>query len=225
MEKESIHSKIRRTNPEFPQPAVIDEAVDVINAGGVIVFPTKSLYGLGADALNLQAVEALFRIKQRPKNNPVLVLIDDMVALNMLVRQIPETAAMIIRACWPGDVTIVFDAAPGISDLLTAGTGKIGVRMAGHPVARALTKRLKRPITGTSANISGLPGCHTVARLQPELSEGVDLILDAGPLSGGIGSTIVDVTSATPRILREGSISAEIIFEVIRKQWVVNGER
>ncbi len=214
-EKRDIQSKIRLINSKTPESEIIDEAVNVIKDGGLTVFPTKCLYGLGADALNSKAVEALFRIKQRLKKKPILVLIDSIVVLNMLVREIPEIAARIIQNCWPGDVTIVFEADPAVPDILTAGTGKIGVRMTGHPVARALTKRLERPITGTSANISGLPGCHSVARLRSELADAVDLILDAGTLAGGIGSTVVDVTSAIPQILREGSIPAGKIFELI----------
>jgi L-threonylcarbamoyladenylate synthase len=200
----------------MPEPEIIEAAANIINAGGVIVFPTKSLYGLGVDALNATAVEALFRIKKRPQKKPVLVLIHDIADLNQLVEEIPETALGIMETFWPGEVTIVFEASPEIPGILTAGTGKIGVRMAGHPVARALAKRLKHPITGTSANISGQPGCSGVTQLQPDLTVGINLILDAGPLSGGIGSTVVDVTRTTPEILREGSIPADEILKAIK---------
>ena len=199
----------------MPEPEVIAAAVDIINTGGVIVFPTKSLYGLGVDALNTTAVETLFRIKKRPRKKPVLILIHGIEDLHRLVRNIPETAARIIETFWPGEITIVFEAGPEIPVILTADTGKIGIRMAGHPVARALTKKMRHPITGTSANISGLPGCSAVSSLQPELVCAVDLILDAGTLSGGIGSTIVDVTPATPKILREGTIPSKKILAAI----------
>ena len=203
---------IYRINPENPDPDIIQDAAGVIRQGGVIAFPTRCLYGLGADAFNPEAVERIFKIKRRPAEKPILILIDDPVRLKRLVTTVSGTATAIMDRFWPGRVTLVFDAREDVPDYLTAGTGKIGIRLAGHPVAAALARSLQGPITGTSANVSGRPGCHQIKDLQPEVTEQLDLILDAGPLKGGRGSTVVDVTGEVPRVLREGVVSEKEIL-------------
>jgi L-threonylcarbamoyladenylate synthase len=201
----------RKINPGEPEPEIIAEAAGVVKKGGVVVFPTRCLYGLGADAMNPAAVERIIEIKQRPEDNPILVLIDSKDQLEMLVRKIPPPAGAIMKAFWPGRVTLVFDARDTLPDLLTARTGKIGVRLAGHPVAAAMLRKINGPVTGTSANLSGRPGCSCLADLDPQITGRVDLFLDAGTLQGGVGSTVVDVTEEPPRILREGEITARQI--------------
>ena len=204
--------KIYKINPENPDPETIQDAAGVIRKGGVIVFPTRCLYGLGADAFNPEAVERIFKLKRRPAEKPILILIDDPVRLKRLVTTVSGTATAIMDRFWPGRVTLVFDAREDVPDYLTAGTGKIGIRLAGHPVAAALAKAIQGPITGTSANVSGRPGCHQIEGLEPEVTEQLDLILDAGPLQGGRGSTVVDVTGEVPRVLREGVVSEKEIL-------------
>ena len=204
--------KIHKINPTNPDPDIIQEAAGVIRNGGVIAFPTRSLYGLGADAFNSAAVERIFKIKQRPAENPILILIDDRKRLKRLVPHISDAARDISERFWPGRVTLVFDAGGEVPDTLTAGTGKIGIRLAGHPVAAALARAIQGPITGTSANLSGRPGCYQIEDLHPEITEQLDLILDAGSLKGGRGSTVVDVTGEIPRVLREGVVSEKDIL-------------
>jgi L-threonylcarbamoyladenylate synthase len=201
-------SIIRKVNSQKPEPEIIKEAAGVIKRGGVIVFPTRCLYGLGADAMNPGAVERLIEIKQRPTDNPILVLIDSKNRLEMLVGKIPPAADAIMKACWPGRVTLVFDARDTLPDLLTAQTGKIGVRLPGHPVAAALLRKINGPVTGTSANLSGRPACSRLADLDPQIAGQVDLVLDAGTLQGGVGSSVVDITVEPPQILREGQVTA-----------------
>jgi len=179
------------------------------------MFPTQHLYGLGAAALNIKAVDRVFEIKQRPHNKPLLVLIHEQKDLIKLVEKIPSTAIRIMECFWPGALTIVFEAKKVLPKNLTAGTGRIGVRMPQHPVALALAKALKSPITATSANITGNSGCSQVSDVDPLIADKLDLILDAGPLKGGIGSTVVDVTQGFPKILREGAIPAKDIFAVL----------
>jgi L-threonylcarbamoyladenylate synthase len=186
-------SIIRKINPQKPEAGIIKEAAGVIERGGVIVFPTRCLYGLGADAMNPNAVERIIEIKQRPVDNPILVLIHSKKQLEVLVEKIPPDADAIIEAFWPGRVTLVFDARATLPGLLTAQTGKIGVRLPGHPVAAAMLRQLKGPVTGTSANLSGCPGCSRFSDMA---------------LQGGVGSTVVDVTEEPPRILREGQVTA-----------------
>ena len=204
--------KIHKINPTNPDPDIIQAAADIIRNGGVIAFPTRCLYGLGADAFNPEAVERIFKIKQRPAENPILILIDDPKRLERLVAHISDAAKVILEHFWPGRVTLVFDASAEVPDYLTAGTGKIGIRLAGHPVAAALARAIQSPITGTSANLSGQPGCHQIEDLQPGVAEHLDLILNAGPLKGGNGSTVVDMTGEIPRVLREGVVTEKEIL-------------
>ena len=205
-------SNIRKINSQKPEVEIIKEAAGVIKQGGVIVFPTRCLYGLGADAMNPNAVERIIEIKQRPADNPILVLIHSKKQLEMLVEKIPPAANAIMEAFWPGRVTLVFDARGTLPGLLTAQTGKIGVRLPGHPVAAAMLRQVKGPVTGTSANLSGRPGCNRLSDMDPQITGQVDLVLDAGRLQGGVGSTVVDVTEEPPQILREGQIAASQIM-------------
>jgi L-threonylcarbamoyladenylate synthase len=203
-----LNPKIKKIDPQDPDPELIREAAGVIKQGGVIVFPTRCLYGLGADAMNPGAVERVIEIKQRPQDNPILVLIHSKKQLELLVEKFPPPAAAIMAAFWPGRVTLVFDARETLPDLLTAQTGKIGVRLPGHPVAAAILREVKGPVTGTSANISGRPGCSRLTGMSSQITGREDLVLDAGTLQGGVGSTVVDVTEEPPRILREGQVTA-----------------
>ena len=204
---------IIKVGPVDPAPALINKAAAVIKAGGTIAYPTRGLYGLGSDAFNAAAVERLYTLKQRAAHKPILVLIDHPGQLERLVTHVPGIAAKLMQQFWPGRLTLVFEAGRDVSPALTGGSGKIGIRLPGHPVAAALVEAVAGPITGTSANLSGRPGCHRICDLAPQLSHQLDLILDAGPLAGGRGSTVVDVTETDrPIVLREGVISARDIM-------------
>ena len=216
MNKKRKRLKIYKTNHEHPDPEIIQRAVTVVKQGGVIAFPTRCLYGLGADAFNAAAVDRVFEIKQRPSQKPILILIDRRIQLERLVSHVSKAASRIMDQFWPGRVTLVFEAADTVQDYLTAGSGKIGIRLPGHPVAAALVDSLGGPLTGTSANLSGRPGCGRIADLDPQLIQQLDAILDAGPLKGGTGSTVVDVTQDIPRVLREGDISEKEIMTLIK---------
>ncbi len=207
--------RIINIDPDRPQKELIKKAACIIRENGTVIFPTKCLYGLAADAYNPGAVEKIFNVKERPADNPLLVLIHSKGDLNRVVKSVPARAKTLMDRFWPGDVTLVMTASGFLPDLLTAGTGKIGVRLPGHPVAKALVKQVGGPITGTSANISGMPGCASVKDLDPKLVQGVDLVLDAGSLKKGKSSTVVDLTTTMPTVLREGRISAEAILEIL----------
>jgi len=206
--------KLISLNPLIPQPDLIAEAVQVIKGGGVVSFPTKYLYGLGADALNADAVDRIYEIKQRSYSKPILILIDQQKDLDLLVCRVPKTARQIMDSFWPGEITIVFEARDTLPPNLTAGTGKIGVRLPQHPVAVALTNAAQGPITATSANLAGRLGCSRTDDLDPLITDKIDLILDAGSLKGGSGSTIIDVTCNPPLILREGAVPSKDIFAI-----------
>lgn len=197
---------------------MIEEAARIIRAGGVICFPTTSLYGLGADAFNAHAVERIFDIKGRSHQKPILILIHHKQELEKLARRIPPMAEDIMRKFWPGKITLVFEAGDKLPSNLTADTGKIGVRLALHPVAAALVQAVGSPITATSANVSGTPGRASIADLDARIAKNADLVLDAGELAGGKGSTVLDVTGDFPEILREGTVSASDILNFLNKQ-------
>lgn len=212
---ETIPDKIVTIDPNVQDPAVIAGAANIITGGGVVIFPTQSLYGLGADAFNAKAVDRIFTIKNRPPEKPVLILINRISDLDRLVTDVPSVAERIMAAFWPGGVTLVCRALPDLPRNLTAGTGKIGVRLPLHPAARLLVDAAGGPITGTSANLSGQAGCAKVFEIDPRVLGGVDMVLDAGPLIGGAGSTVVDVTVTPPGIIREGLVASSRILEAI----------
>lgn len=209
--------RIRRIDSREPGEDVLLEAARIICSGGVVVFPTTSLYGLAVDASNPAAVEKLFVIKQRPLDKPILILVPNLRDIQNLVHDIPLAAERIMTAFWPGKLTLIFKAGSGLFPGLTAGTGKIGIRLPVYPVARLLVHAVGKPITATSANISGQIGCSRIADLDPAVAASADLILDAGPLEGGAGSTVLDVSQDPPALLREGSIPLSAlnkIFEI-----------
>ncbi len=210
--------KIRQIDPGHPRKDAILEAARIVCSGGVVVFPTTSLYGLAVDASNPAAIEKVFAIKQRPVNKPILILVPDIRDIQNLVRDVPLAAERLMTALWPGKLTLIFKAGSSLPPSLTAGTGKIGIRLPVYPVARLLVHAAGRPITATSANISGQTGCSRIADLDPAIAAAVDLILDAGPLEGGAGSTILDVSEDPPVLLREGSISQTHIFSLLRNR-------
>jgi len=189
-----------------PAPDIIERAAGLIRQGGVVVIPTTGLYGLAADAGNPEALARIFRIKGRDPGKPILVLIDRMEMLDQVAGEIASPVLQLMGRFWPGGVTFVVPAHPGLSPILTSGSGTIGVRRVRHPVATALVRAAGRPLTGTSANLSGDSGCAIVEDIDPSILEAVDLVLDAGLLVGGPGSTVVDVTGTVPVILREGAV-------------------
>jgi len=193
---------------------IIQEAAQIVCSGGVVVFPTTGLYGLAADAFNPAAVDKVFVAKQRPPDRPILILVSNIGEIRHLVQEIPLAAERLMTAFWPGKLTLVFQAGTGVLPSLTAGTGNIGIRLPVHPVARSLVRAAGRPVTATSANLSGRPGCSRIMDIDATVLRAVDLILDAGPLEGGAGSTIVDVTHDPPVILREGAIPKSLIFAI-----------
>ena len=188
------------------------EAANILKSGGLVAYPTESFYGLAADVGNEDAILRLFRVKKREVREPVLILIPSVESLERYVLHIPETAKRLIKAFWPGGLTLVFKAGKGVSSLLTAGTGKIGVRLSSHPVAMALLHCMATAITGTSANISGEPPCDTGEGVSLVFGESVDRILDGGKTPGQKPSTVLDMTTRPFRILREGMISKEALL-------------
>ncbi len=211
-------AEIWEVDPGRPDNAVIVRAAHAIRAGGLAVFPTYGLYGLGADPFNPRAVQRIFEIKGRAAEKAVLVLIADIRDLDRLAVTPNAMALDLMHRFWPGKVTFVLPARKDLPKALLGHSGKIGVRLAAHPVAAALVRALAAPLTGTSANISGTGGCAAVEQIDTRLLNSVDLVLDAGPLAGGPGSTVVDVTGRAPLILRHGVLAAEAIMAAFKSQ-------
>lgn len=203
--------QILKVSADYSEENVVADAAAIISRGGVIAYPTETIYGLGADATNEQAIRRIFDIKGRDFTNPISVIIGNLPDIHPLVGYIPDVARILMDAFWPGPLTIVFDATEEVSPLLTAGTGRIGIRLTGHEGARKIAQRTGKPITATSANRSGAPECSSAEEVALEIGSKLDAIIDLGQTEGKAGSTIVDVTSHPPRILREGAISRLVI--------------
>jgi len=203
------NSYILRLDASGDAQAAVNTAAGVLLSGGIVSYPTESFYGLAVDATNEEAIKRLFGIKRRDIDSPVLILIPSKEMLEQYAADISPLAARLMEDFWPGGLTIIFKAGPNISTLLTAGTGKIGVRLSSHPIATSLARAAGVPITGTSANISGEAACVDAEEVYNAFSEGIDLILDGGKTQGGKGSTVLDITENSARILREGIVTRE----------------
>jgi L-threonylcarbamoyladenylate synthase len=190
----------------------IIEAARAIIDGGVVAVPTESFYGLAVHALEEKALKRLLSIKKRREDHPILILIPSADLVGDYALRIPIVARRLIKAFWPGGLTMVFKAKPILPSLLTAGTGKIGVRVSSHPVATELARAAHAAVTGTSANVTGEPPLRDPEKVLEVLGSQVDIILDGGKTAGGKGSTVLDVTVAPPVILREGMVSRKLFM-------------
>lgn len=185
---------------------------DVIRAGGVIAYPTDTVYGLGADPKNIRAVRKLFSIKGRQADRPILLLIKDASEVRDWASEVNPAAERLMKKFWPGPLTLVFKAKPNVMTELTGGTGTIGLRVPGNALTRQLLAALGTALTGTSANISGRPSLCTAREASEVIGGMVDLVLDGGRAEGGNPSTVVDVSTERPKVIREGAIpSPEIL--------------
>jgi L-threonylcarbamoyladenylate synthase len=200
-----VRTRVLAVNPATPSAAALADAAGVIEAGGVVAFPTETFYGLGVAALDAAAVRRLFALKGRPESRPVLVLVDDPARIERIAL-LTTVARELIARHWPGALTLVLAARPVVPTELTAGTGTIGVRQPGHPVARALASAVGGPITAPSANRTGDTPPTTAGEVLRVFDGVIDLVLDAGPTPGGLPSTVLDVTVDPPRVLREGAV-------------------
>jgi len=195
----------------------IGQAAEVIRRGGVVAYPTETVYGLGALALHEAAVEQIYGLKQRQRYKPLSILIEDPSALEGLVQTIPDRVRALMARFWPGPLTLLFLAAGHLPSILTGRGGKLGVRVSSHPLARELVRVVGVPITATSANRSGAPNCRTGEEVLRQLGGQLEFILDGGLTPGSEGSTIADVTVEPPKILRVGAIAADEVLRCWRQ--------
>jgi L-threonylcarbamoyladenylate synthase len=201
--------EILKVDANNSEEIVLSRAVEILVAGGVIAYPTETFYGLGVDATNEKAIRKIYDLKGRNFSNPISIIIDRKENLYGLVDETPAISLVLMKTFWPGPLTIVFKASRIISPLLTAQTGKIGVRVSSHQGATAITRKLGHPLTATSANLSGAPECSTAIEVNRQIGNKIDAIVDLGVTAGGKGSTIIDVTTNPPQILREGALSRQ----------------
>jgi L-threonylcarbamoyladenylate synthase len=194
----------------------IEKGVKILQKGGVIAFPTDTVYGLGADAFNSTAVERIYEIKNRPKHRQLPLLIADVERLTTLADPIPEIAWFLARRFWPGGLTLVLSKADSLPTYL-APESTIAVRVPDHPVCLALIQHLRNPIIGTSANISGQPPALTAEEVGQQLGGKIDFIINGGKCPGGKESTVVDVTHESPIILRQGIIPSDEIDKAYKE--------
>ncbi|MCH8932534.1 MAG: threonylcarbamoyl-AMP synthase [Nitrospinae bacterium] len=202
-------ANVLRIDFESPEASrkTLETIQSVLDSGGVIAFPTDTFYGLGADPFNPEAISKIFRIKQRPADKPLLVLIHSPDQVDRLTDQITPLAKLLMRSFWPGSLTLLFKAAPGLPSELTAGTGKVGVRLPAHLFTLQLLEGLDCPLTAPSANISGHKEPTALWEFPSTLGEELDLLVDGGPAPGGKPSTILDATTNPPILVREGAVS------------------
>jgi len=192
-------------------------AVSALKRGEVIVFPTETLYGLGADALNFSAVEKVFHLKGRDPNNPFPVLVADLAMVDSLVAAISPLAKLLMTRYWPGPLTLVLPARTEIPCALVNSRGGIGVRLSSQPLATELVRLLGHPLTGTSANPSGQPGALTIVQAKNYFSEKISVYVDGGALHSRTGSTVAAIEKDRLRIIRDGEISREALADAVGK--------
>jgi L-threonylcarbamoyladenylate synthase len=207
--------EILKIDDKNSEEIILTRAAEIIARGGIIAYPTETFYGLGADATNEKAIQKIFAIKGRNFKNPISLIIGQTDDICPLVQDVPQTAKKLMAEFWPGALTIVFQAADIVSPLLTAGRGKIGLRVSSHPGAQGIIQKLKRPLTATSANLTGAPECVNASDVALQLGDKIDAIVDLGQTTGDQSSTIIDVTCDPPVILREGAISRTTIEKYI----------
>jgi L-threonylcarbamoyladenylate synthase len=208
---------IKELNLDRIDSLVIKEAAQIIQRGGLVAFPTETVYGLGANALDEKAVKNIFKAKGRPSDNPLIVHISSKKELPQLVEYIPKKAHILMDAFWPGPLTLIFPKSDKIPYSITAGLSTVAIRLPQNEIARALIEVSKLPIAAPSANTSGKPSPTKANHVIEDLSGKIDMILDGGPVLVGLESTVVDITGDVPMILRPGGITKEMLEEVIGK--------
>jgi L-threonylcarbamoyladenylate synthase len=192
-------------------------AIDALKRGEVIVFPTETLYGLGADALNNEAVETVFCLKGRNPNAPIPVLVADEAMLGQIVDRIPPLARELVQRFWPGPLTLVLPARPDIPRPLLNAMGGVGVRISSQPIATRLVEALGRPMTATSANPSGKQPARTLLEAKNYFAGKVNIFIDGGVLTSKRGSTVAEVQGERVKIIREGEIAAAALEQICGK--------
>lgn len=208
-------ANVIKINPQFPLRAHLQAAATILRQGGLVAFPTETVYGLGADALNRAAVAKIFQAKDRPGWDPLIVHVRDIAMAETLARELPAQFRTLATAFWPGPLTLVVYKSALVPDEVTAGRGTVGLRMPRHPVAATLLAEANLPIAAPSANKFGRTSATRAEHVIEDLGKNIEMILDAGPTTMGVESTVLDLTQTPPAILRPGGVTREQLEAVI----------
>ncbi len=203
---------LAKLTPDIQQQ--VDKGISILRQGGIVAFPTDTVYGLGACADLHQAVERVYQVKERPRNMALPLLLANTLQISEVAEPVPPIAWLLVRNFLPGALTIVLHKTKSVPEIITGGGVTVAVRIPAHPIPVALADGLGVPIVGTSANLSGKPSALTADEVYSQFGDKIDLVINGGRCPGGRESTIVDVTGATPVILREGAISREELEQV-----------
>lgn len=210
-----MNTEIIKIDKNNIDQAKINHGAEILLGGGLVAFPTETVYGLGANALEQSAVQKTYEAKGRPSDNPLIVHIADISALQAVVSRTPPCAALLMEAFWPGPLTLVMERSPGVPDIITGGLDTVAVRMPDHPIALALIRAAGVPLSAPSANSSGRPSPTRAEDVAEDLMGKVDAIIDGGAAQVGVESTVLDITVTPPVILRPGGVTLEQLQEVL----------
>ena len=208
-------TEIIRIDRQRPESAAIARAADCLRRGGLVAFPTETVYGLGVHARDRDAVRRLFAAKQRPSNDPLIVHVTGFDEMRTLASYVPPTAAVLAERFWPGPLTVVVSRAASVPPEVTAGMDTVAVRVPAHSVAQALLTAARLPIAAPSANLFSRPSPTSAAHVLADLDGRIDIVLDAGPVDIGVESTVVDLTTVPPTVLRPGAIGIEQLRDIL----------
>ncbi|HVC34481.1 MAG TPA: L-threonylcarbamoyladenylate synthase [Chloroflexota bacterium] len=200
--------------PAYSSVAV-ERAARALEAGELVIVPTDTVYGVSAALSCPEAVEKIYRVKGRPAEKPIALLVDRIEDVDLVAARIPAAAKTLMARFWPGGLTLILPRQASVPDIVAANGPTIAVRMPDHPVPRALVRRLGQPLPTTSANRSGQPSPTTAEQARRELGDGVSIVLDAGPAPGGVESTVIDPTTNPPIVYREGAVSIAALEEAL----------
>jgi len=211
----SSMTEVLRVDPGDPDPHAIARAAACLRGGGLVAFPTETVYGLGVHALDREAVARLFAAKERPANDPLIVHVTTIAGLAPLVAEVPPAALALAVRFWPGPLTVVLRRSRAVPDEVTAGLDTVAVRMPSHPVARALIDAARIPIAAPSANLFSRPSPTEAAHVLADLDGRIDMLIDAGPANVGLESTVLDLSQDPPLVLRPGAVDLELLRTVL----------
>ncbi len=209
------HTLVLKVNSQEPEIERIHQAAAVIQAGGLVAFPTETVYGLGADALNAHAILELFKAKNRPLDNPPIVHVDNVREVYNLAKNVSPKAELLMEKFWPGPLTLVFQRSAQLPEVTVAGLDTVAVRMPKHKVALALIRESKCPIAAPSANLAGKPSPTSAEHVYEDLNGRIDVILDGGPTRIGVESSVLDMSVEPPMLLRPGGAPVEALQDVV----------
>ena len=210
-----MDTKLVKVDIENPEKDILEEAAEILRKGGLVAFPTETVYGLGANGLDGEACKKIYEAKGRPSDNPLILTIGDINGLYPIVKNVTENAKKIIDAFWPGPITLVLPKADCVPESVTGGLDTVAVRYPSNKIAQELIKTAGIPVAAPSANSSGKPSPTRASHVEFDLSGKIEMIIDGGAADWGLESTILDVSAEKPILLRPGAVTKEMIEDVV----------